>query len=248
MGSDHSLAVATVIHKPQGDVEGRTSLAWAVEAVLSDANSTEPQKKPFIKAESAKTGQTEEQPRTTVQGGFKPINPGNRRHIMENYGREPPITESVVKFESANETKPVLKNLDLESPGRPLGLVIQSAIEAAGYYQKKIGDSSGSTVIETIFKGSPIKVTANSDPIEAAVDWACHSEHKRLQEYYDYAAEELRKADEDLRKGDFREIWMSAFTFCVGVAFTWILLSMLPHLAFPEYGSRLLRLLRSVTG
>jgi hypothetical protein len=246
MGSDHSLAVAANIHKPQEDVEGRTSLARAVEAVLSDANSTEGPKERSIK-ESAKTEQTEEQPRTKAQGGFKPINP-NRRHIMENYGREPPIMESVVKPESADQTKPVLKHLDLGSQGLPLGLVIQSAIEAAGYYQKKIGDSSGSTVIETIFKGSPIKVTANSDPIEAAVDWACHSEQMRLQEYYDYAAEELRKADEDLRKGDFREIWMSTFTFCVGVAFTWILLSMLPNLTFPEYGTRLLRLLRSVTG
>jgi hypothetical protein len=167
---------------------------------------------------------------------------------MENYGREPPITKSVVKPESAEQKKPVVKHLDLGSQGLPLGLVIQSAIEAAGYYQKKIGDSLDSPVIETIFKGSPIKVTANSDPIEAAADWACHSEQERLQEYYDYAAEELRKADEDLRKGDFREIWMSAFTFCVGVAFTWILLSMLPNLTFPEYGTRLLRLLRTVTG
>jgi len=107
MGSDHSLAVAANIHKPQEDVEGRTSLARAVEAVLSDANSTEGPKERSIK-ESAKTEQTEEQPRTKAQGGFKPINPGNRRHIIENYGREPPIMESVVKPESAEQKKPVV--------------------------------------------------------------------------------------------------------------------------------------------
>jgi hypothetical protein len=235
MGSDRSLAVGAVIHTPHESVEGRTRLARAVEAVLKDANV--PSRS--IKAELAKTEQIEEQPRKTEQGGFKPINPDNRRHVIANSGEEPPVTRSVVRAESQQQKKPVLKHLDLGSHGL-LGLVIQNAIEAAKYQDKISG--SDSTVIEAMFRDYPIRVTANSDLVEAAVDWACHREQKNLQEYYDH---ELRKADEALRKGDLRQSLIAVLNFFLGAAVGWML-SMSPGLA--EYGAHILRLLRGFPG
>jgi hypothetical protein len=232
MESERSLAFATVTHEPQ---EGRTGLARAVEAVLSDVKFTERPKELSIKAESAKTEQTEEQPRTTAQGGFEPINPGSRRHvIIANSGREPPITASVVRAESQQQKKPVLKHLDLGSHGL-LGLVIQNAIEAARY-QDEIS-SSDSTVIETTFRDYPITVTANSDPVEVAVEWACHRERKILQKYHD---QELRAADEALRKSDLRQSLIAVLNFFLGAAVGWML-SLSPGSA--ESGAHILRLL-----
>ena len=70
MEFERSLAAATATPEPQEGVEGRTRLATAVEAVLSDVKITERPRELSIKAESAKTEQAEEQPRTTAQGAL----------------------------------------------------------------------------------------------------------------------------------------------------------------------------------
>jgi len=235
------------VNKPsEGSEERGSRLAEVVVAALSDAAIKERSKRPSAEEELVK----EERNGLTRAKPFQPINPINRRSAAQPTKEQPAVksnqvanSDQVAKSASESQQKPVFKNLTLETNGVPLGLVIQKAIEAARHHDD-IVEGRGSTVVETTFKGSPITATADSDPVEIAINWTCH----RLREYYDSAEQRYRKAEEGLRQNDVRQNWICALYFGLGVAFAWIFLLMFRGLTLWELGARLLRLLHGVSG
>jgi hypothetical protein len=176
----------------------------------------------------------------------KPINPIGRVAIEEQ-AKDIVISYQTVHSESRQEQKRVFKHLALDKTDISLGLAIQKAIEAARM-QDTIGEGPGSTVVEITFKGSPLTATANSDPVDIAVDWTSHREQKRFKEQYDRTEHQLREAKADLRQSDLHQNWICALNFGCGVAIGGMLVSMFAGLSFPEYGTHLFRLLHSFTG
>ena len=229
------------VNKPsEGSEERGSRLAEVVVAAMSDAAIKERSKQPPAEEKPVK----EERNRLTRAEPFQPINPINRVRAAQPAKEQPAVkSDQVAECGSEQQQKTVLKNLTPEINGVPLGLVIQKAIEAARRHDE-IVDGPGSTVVETTFKGSPITATADSDPVEIAINWTCH----RLREYYDSAEQRCRKAEEDLRQNDIRQNWICALYFGLGVAFGWIFLLMFPGLTLWELGARLSRLLHSVSG
>jgi hypothetical protein len=222
---------------PNGIEEGRTRLAEVFAAALSDVGTKE----------GLKQSPAKEQPvELPIPEPFKPINPINRVAIEEQ-AKEVVVSEQAAKSNSRQQQKRVFNKLVLERKDMSLGCVIQSAIEAARAHDKVL-DRPGSTVVETAFKGSPITATADSDPVDIAVDWTCHGEQNRFKEHYDRTARQLSQAEDELKKSDLHQNWICALNFGLGVAFGVMLVAMFAGLSVREYGTHLLRLLRSVTG
>jgi hypothetical protein len=157
--------------------EGRTRLAAVVAAAMTDGAIKE-----RFKHSSTEDLPIKEQPmEQTIAEPFKPINPINRVAVEEQT-KEARTAHRVVKSDSGQQQKRVIKHLASEGNDISLGSVIQKAIEAARY-QDTIGDGPGSTLVETTFKGSRITASADSDPVDIAVDWTSRAEQQRFKEH-----------------------------------------------------------------
>jgi hypothetical protein len=234
---------------PESKEERRTWLAEAVQAAMSNASTRasipEPAKRTPVEAKLTLEQSKNRHPsRATKHQEFKPINPTSLANVVKQY---PKVKEGGVDPTQQTVRTSLSKNLHLESEELSLKIVIQQAIEAARH-QDSIRDGSGSTVIETMFKGSPVKATASSDALDVAVDWACNVEQKRFNKYREYATAQLRRAEDDYRENERRQNWIVALNFGCGMASAWLLSAMFPSLSLREYAAAILQLWRAMIG
>ena len=235
---------------PESKEERRTWLAEAVQAAMSNASTRAPIPEPAehtrVEAKLTLEQLTEEpspKPAKKHQE-FRPINPASLANVVKQY---PKVKEGGVDATHQAVRTSSSKNLHLEAEELSLKIVIQQAIETARH-QDSITDGSGSTVIETMFKGSPVKATASSDAVDVAVDWACHVEQRKFNKYREYATAQLRRAENDYREDERRQNWIVALNFGCGMASAWLLSAMFPSLSLREYAAALLQLWRAVIG
>jgi hypothetical protein len=235
---------------PESKEERRTWFAEAVQAAMSNASTRAPIPDPAKRtpAEAKLTlEQSTEEPSpkpATKHLEFKPINRASLVNVVKQY---PIVKEGGVDREQQKTPSSLSRKLHLETEALSLKVVIEQAIEAARH-QDSITDGSGSTVIETMFKGSPVKARASSDAVDVAVDWACNVEQKRFNKYREYATAQLRRAEDDYRENERRQNWIVALNFGCGMASAWLLSAMFPSLSLREYAAALLQLWRAVIG